>query len=367
MKCNIENFYPSISEKLLSKAILWAKTITFISETAIDVIFCARKNVLYDGTDIWVKKQNAKFDIGMGSYDGAECAELVGLYLLNRMIFEDQIFKLDEVVLYRDDLLAMVEVGGPSIERKRKALIKLCKEEGLTVTSETNLDRVKFLDVLFDLKEGSYKPYHKANSKVQYVSAYSNHPKIVLENIPIGINQRLTNISSDKGSFDSEKELFQQALLTAGHTHKLDYNNTKRKRKVGHTLPRINQHQYINENHNNNKCQRNIIWYNPPFNLYCDTNVGREFRNLIKKHFLRGTDLGKLFNPNKLKLSYSCLPNLKFRIAAHNRHILFGETGKIEKSQGCNCHNAEDCPMNGDCMVSDIIYQAEVLKEGQKG
>ena len=39
--------------------------------------------ILFDKTSVWVKKDNPDFDVTMGSYDGAEVYELVGLYLLN--------------------------------------------------------------------------------------------------------------------------------------------------------------------------------------------------------------------------------------------------------------------------------------------
>ena len=181
-----------------------------------------------------MKKENSKFDISIGSYDGAECSELVGLYLLNRMIYEEQIFTIDEVVLYRDDMLTMSEGRGQTMDKKRKAMISIFKEEGLTVTCKTNLDRVQFLDVLFDLKDNSYKPYHKMNSKVQYVSKWSNHPRVVLDNIPIGINQRLANISSDENAFNSEKSIFQEALKNAGYNHELDHKCQRRKKNVRH-------------------------------------------------------------------------------------------------------------------------------------
>ena len=158
MQCDIENFYGSISQDLFKKILSWARSKTYISDTAIDVILCARRNVLFDGTDVWIRKQDSEFDIGMGSFDGAECSELTGLYLLNKMIHEDKIYSPEEVVLYRDDMLTLSEGSGPVIERRRKAMIKLFKEERLSITWEANLDRVQFLDVLFDLKDGSYRP-----------------------------------------------------------------------------------------------------------------------------------------------------------------------------------------------------------------
>ena len=88
MQCDIENFYGSISQDLFKKILSWARSKTYISDTAIDVILCARRNVLFDGTDVWIRKQDSEFDIGMGSFDGAECSELTGLYLLNKIINE---------------------------------------------------------------------------------------------------------------------------------------------------------------------------------------------------------------------------------------------------------------------------------------
>ena len=45
----------------------------------------------------------------MGSFDGAEVCELVGLYLLEKLV-KRGIFKRELVGLYRDDRLAVVEV-----------------------------------------------------------------------------------------------------------------------------------------------------------------------------------------------------------------------------------------------------------------
>ena len=37
-----------------------------------------------------------------------------------------------------------------------------------------------------------------------------------------------------------------------------------------------------------------------------------------------------------------------------------------EEAGGCNCNQPVQCPMEGQCMVSDIIYRAEVVKEGDQ-
>ena len=54
----------------------------------------------------------------MGSLDGAEMCELVGLYLLNKI---KPLLGSNSVGLYRDDGLAIVhKVNGPKVGRLRK-------------------------------------------------------------------------------------------------------------------------------------------------------------------------------------------------------------------------------------------------------
>ena len=76
------DFYPSITKELLTKSINYAKSINTVEEEVITAIFHARKSLLINKTSVWVKKDNPDFDVTMGSYDGAEVCELVGLYLL---------------------------------------------------------------------------------------------------------------------------------------------------------------------------------------------------------------------------------------------------------------------------------------------
>ena len=41
-----------------------------------------RKSLLFNNTDTWIKKEGDKdFDVTMGTFDGAEVCELVGLYI----------------------------------------------------------------------------------------------------------------------------------------------------------------------------------------------------------------------------------------------------------------------------------------------
>ena len=88
----------------------------------------------------------------MGSYDGAEVCELVGLFLLNKLT-----------------------------------------------------DR-------FGLKEGNYLPYRKPNNNSLYIDSRSNHRPNIIKQLPVLINRRLSSLSSDAKSFESSAPLYQDAL-----------------------------------------------------------------------------------------------------------------------------------------------------------
>ena len=97
------------------------------------------------------------FDVTMGSYDGAEICEPVGLYLLNKL---STVIDKSSVGLYRDDGLAAINnENGPKLHRISKDIIALLKKEGLSITIETNLIETDFLDVTFNLATKKYFPF----------------------------------------------------------------------------------------------------------------------------------------------------------------------------------------------------------------
>ena len=81
IKFDICEFYPSITEELLDKAIAFACTKTNFPDAELKIIKHCRKSLLFSNSDAWVKKDGNLFDVTMGSFDGAEICELVGLYL----------------------------------------------------------------------------------------------------------------------------------------------------------------------------------------------------------------------------------------------------------------------------------------------
>ena len=56
MQFDIEEFYPTISNELLQKAINYASTFVRISNEEINVIMHSRKSLLFDSRNICIKK-----------------------------------------------------------------------------------------------------------------------------------------------------------------------------------------------------------------------------------------------------------------------------------------------------------------------
>ena len=168
IKFDITEFYPSISEALLNKSIDYAKSFTTIGENVINAIKLARKSLLFS------KGDNELFDVTMESFDGVEVCELVGLYLLDKL---SKLLGKDNVGLYRDDGLAAVKTtSGPVLDKMRKNIITLFKNEDLGITIDTNLIETDFLDVTFNLATGKFFPYRKPNNIPFYINVKSNHP-----------------------------------------------------------------------------------------------------------------------------------------------------------------------------------------------
>ena len=201
MKFDIVEFYPSISEQLLEDAINFAKSITEITQDEINIIWHSRKSLLFDKSEIWTKKGDEElFDVTMGSWDGAEVCELVGLYILNEA---EPKFGKDNIGLYRDDgLSSLHNHSGPQADRARKDLIQIFKQHGLSITVETNLTATDFLDVTFDLQSGKFFPYRKPNDKPLYVDSSSNHPHSIIKQLPDMIKNRLSELSCDENEFN---------------------------------------------------------------------------------------------------------------------------------------------------------------------
>ena len=175
------------------------------------IINHSRKSLIFHENEPWVKKEgNEDFDVTMGSNDGAEISELVGLRMLSNLV---HLFEDNSVGLYRDDGLRVLRnLPGPETERLRKNVVRIFKDCGLSITSKTNLKIVDYLDVTFDLQNNSYKPYRKPDNLPVYIRKHSNHPPTILNELPKTIAKRISDLSSSENIFHDAIPVYKEAL-----------------------------------------------------------------------------------------------------------------------------------------------------------
>ena len=145
------------------------------------------------------EKRRDLFDLAMGAYDGIEVCELVGTFLLEKI---SEICNKGDIGLYRDDGLAVFRnKSGTHLEKIKKKLQRLFKEYDLEIIAESNLKVVNYLDVTLNLKDSTFRPYHKPGDQMQYIHTESNHPPNIIKHIPASIETRLSNLSSTETIF----------------------------------------------------------------------------------------------------------------------------------------------------------------------
>ena len=352
IQLDIVEFYPSISRELFRQALEFAESIVPFTTTEKAALQNARMSILHHDNTTWQKK-NGIFDVTMGAYDGAEVSELVGLLILDKI--KTQFPEID-FGLYRDDGLGITrKLPGPTASNLTKNIIALFQQYGLKITVTTNLPTVNFLDITLNMVNKIYQPYNKPNNVLSYVNAYSNHPASVLKQIPTTICTRLSTTSSNNTIFDECKTEFEIALAKSSHNHNLKYNPDAGASKTDKVKTAR---------------KRKIIWYNPPYNAEITTNLGKLFLKLIDKHFPENHHLHKILNRKTVKLSYSCMPNMKNIIQNHNNKILKLERAAKEqppnaKTCNCNSQNKPNCPLQGNCLAKCVVYEATINTTGQ--
>ena len=104
----------------------------------------------------------------MGAYDATEvlfCEGIFLLYLLGRQC------NTKNIGLYRDDGLSIFKnCSGPQLEKIKKQLQKVFKNNSLDVIIQCNMKIVSYLDV--------------TNNIIQYIHVECNHPPNIIKKIP---------------------------------------------------------------------------------------------------------------------------------------------------------------------------------------
>ena len=87
---------------------------------------------------------------------------------------------------------------------------------------------VNYLDVTFNLNDGTYWPYQKPDNIIQCIHVESNHPPNIINQISKSIKERLSQLSSDEEilneslSFyiDKQHQSYYQQKLSTTLLHK---------------------------------------------------------------------------------------------------------------------------------------------------
>ena len=92
------------------------------------------------------------------------------------------------------------------------------------------------------------------------------------------------------------------------------------------------------------------------------TNIRKNFFSLLNECFPKTSKLHKIINKNTIKLSYSCMANMKQKIDNHNRKIMSNGREREEVTRTCNCRDKTLCPLKGKCLQEGVVYKAIVTQ-----
>ena len=297
----------------------WGERFVPITESDRKLFREARRSFLFHDGEIWVKTKTPHFDVGMGSFDGAEVCEIVGLFLLNEILAADIGLRRGNMGLYRDDGLGVAQGSGRQMDKLTASLQGIFARHGLSIKDEHSMPKVNFLDLTLHLKEKIFEPFRKENNDPLYINKNSNHPPAIIKNMPRMIEKMWADSCSNQDIFNRTKKVVSEPLKAAGYDSNINHVPSNGTLNAKTTKPR--RYKYI-------------FWWNPPYNMKVATKVGKRFLEAITKCFKKGTFWAKHFNRHTVKMSYSGTNSLATKIAQHNANV---NRSKPRKKAGCCC------------------------------
>ena len=107
----------------------------------------------------------------MGSFDGAKCCDIVGLFLLSPLQGQGL-----NVGLYQDDLLAASRLTKLQNKIAEQKICRIFAADGLEITgTEANKKTVDFLEVTLEIPTESCRPQMKRGTVLKYIHRDSDH------------------------------------------------------------------------------------------------------------------------------------------------------------------------------------------------
>ncbi|GFS20219.1 LOW QUALITY PROTEIN: hypothetical protein ElyMa_001564700 [Elysia marginata] len=143
-------------------------------------------------------------------------------------------------------------------------------------------------------------------------------------------------------------------VMALKYTEKKANTTTKYENKSKETA-----NEETKETKTTNRRKRRITWFNPPYSKNVSSNIGKKFFDLLNSCFTPNHKLHKVIK-NTVKLSYSCMPNIKQIISSHNKRIIKESSNKTSTTKLCNCRDKPSCPLQGKCLEQSLVYQAAV-------
>ena len=105
-----------------------------------------------------------------------------------------------------------------------------------------------------------------------------------------------------------------------------------------------------------------MIWFNHRFSTNDITKIVKYYLNLIWKHRPSSHQYSKLFNTSTIKVSYSCIPNIKAEI---NKHIKtpYEKLKKKHPAGLWNCTKKQDIVLNMITSWNNKHGNISIIKE----
>ena len=97
--CIFMQFYPSISQSILMKAINHTKSFLTFSKKEVNTIMHSCKSLLFNKSVSIKKESDSDFNISTDSFDCAEIFDKIGVYILNIL---DEEYGKERVGLYKN-------------------------------------------------------------------------------------------------------------------------------------------------------------------------------------------------------------------------------------------------------------------------
>ena len=113
--------------------------------------------------------------------------------------------------------LSIASGSRPEIDRLRKKIISIFKNEGLKIVCEEAPGSItNFLDICLNLETKGYKPYKKPGDQTLFISVESYHPPNIIRQLPKMVKSRIEKLCSDEEAFTESKSIYLKALKEAG-------------------------------------------------------------------------------------------------------------------------------------------------------